>query len=227
MNQQTHADPWDGRRSIPLAARRIPPLPTLEQPGAPQSPAPLLSTRYKRKRPKQRIADFRRERAKTCDQLIQRLETLNRRDPPLDLASHSVTRQLLDEPSPSNDREYKHREDLIDAAICAWTAALWHKHGLNRCQILAPANGEGDGPLVASIIAPARPDQRRPMSHFLDIEMPERFLYEVQGRNGQWLVETELRAADFIRHEDGSTPALLRGPPSTYVASGSTATASK
>jgi predicted RNase H-like nuclease len=55
------------------------------------------------------------------------------------------------------DREYKHREDLIDAAICAWTGLLWLRHGLDRCQVL----GDVGDPSGATIIAPARSSQRR------------------------------------------------------------------
>jgi predicted RNase H-like nuclease len=62
------------------------------------------------------------------------LSTPSRRHPagadlPLRLDSHPVTRQLVVEPSPLNDTAYKHREDLIDALLCAWTAALWSRHG--------------------------------------------------------------------------------------------------
>nr|QGW61248.1 hypothetical protein ICEMyc226_00216 [Mycolicibacterium sp.] len=64
----------------------------------------------------------------------------------------------MTERSPLEDREYKHREDLLDAALCAWTAALWHRHGLAACQVL------GSEPAVvrpaATIIAPARSTQR-------------------------------------------------------------------
>jgi len=76
----------------------------------------------------------------------------------LDLASHDVTATLIQEPSPIDEDEYKHREDLIDAVLCAWTGRLWLAHGLERCQVL----GLGD-PLtpLATIIAPARPAQRR------------------------------------------------------------------
>ena len=68
-----------------------------------------------------------------------------------------MTRKLAEEPSPLDDPPYKHREDLIDAAICAWTGLLWLRHGLQRCQVL----GAGDGGTPrATIIAPARPGQR-------------------------------------------------------------------
>ncbi len=104
------------------------------------------------------------------------------------LSSHPVTQRLAGEPSPLGDVAYKHREDLIDALLCAWTAALWARHGVDRCQVLGlpadPAGGAGgpgggvdgpaggvgglgvgagdpgDGPL-ATIIVPARPEQRR------------------------------------------------------------------
>jgi predicted RNase H-like nuclease len=101
---------------------------------------------------------FRELRAANCDELIRRLATLRTADPPLDLASHDATDALIEEPSPIADDAYKHREDLIDAVLCAWTGRLWLARGLDRCQVL----GVGD-PLtpVATIIAPARPEQRR------------------------------------------------------------------
>jgi predicted RNase H-like nuclease len=60
---------------------------------------------------------------------------------------------------------YKHREDLIDALLCAWTAALCARHGPARCQVLGlPAGDAAAGPAswpAATIIVPARPEQRR------------------------------------------------------------------
>ena len=85
----------------------------------------------------------------------------NLRSPRLD--SHPVTRQLAAEPSPLDDAAYKHREDLIDALLCAWTAALWVRHGLQRCQVLGLPDGAAAGTAAApaaTIIVPARPGQR-------------------------------------------------------------------
>ena len=105
-----------------------------------------------------RTADFKPVRAAACDDLIRRIATLADADPPLDLQSHEVTRKLLQEPSPLDNGAYKHREDLLDAAVCAWTASLWHRDGLEHCQVL------GGAPAVerpaATIIAPARLEQR-------------------------------------------------------------------
>jgi predicted RNase H-like nuclease len=113
---------------------------------------------YKRRPPGVRVADFRPRRAAVCDDLVQRLVALGAADPPLDLGSHPVTRRLTKELSPLDDRSYKHREDLIDAVLCAWTGLLWMRHGLQRCQVL----GSTDiGRPRATIIAPARPAQRR------------------------------------------------------------------
>ena len=116
---------------------------------------------YKRRPTSIPLGDFRASRAATCDDLIGRLRTLRDADPPIDLMSHPVTRTLADEGSPIRDRLYKHREDLIDAVICAWTGLLWLEHGPSRCQVLGV--GDRDAPL-ATIIAPARPAQRRPGS---------------------------------------------------------------
>jgi predicted RNase H-like nuclease len=115
--------------------------------------------RYKRKPPRLTAAVWRPERAVTCDGLIDRIRRLATADPPLLLESHPVTRRLVEEPSPLRDAAYKHREDLIDGVLCAWTAALWSRHGLARCQVLGRPDRPGDGP-AATIIAPARAGQR-------------------------------------------------------------------
>jgi predicted RNase H-like nuclease len=116
--------------------------------------------RYKRA-PKGMLARMWKPlRAVACDDLIRRLAALAGSDPPIDLRSHAETRRLVDEPSPLERVAYKHREDLIDAVISAWTASFWHRHGLVRCQVLGLP--EMEEPAVATIIAPARPEQRAP-----------------------------------------------------------------
>jgi predicted RNase H-like nuclease len=77
----------------------------------------------------------------------------------MDIRSHVETRRLLEKPSPIDDQAYKHREDLIDAALCAWTAALWWRQGLSACQVLGLTH-DLERP-AATIIAPALPHQRR------------------------------------------------------------------
>jgi predicted RNase H-like nuclease len=116
--------------------------------------------RYKRPSLALPAAERRAFRARECDDLIERMSRLTVADPPLDLRSHPVTAALVDEPSPLADRAYKHREDLLDAALCAWTAALWSRHGFARCQVLglgAPPDADGR---PSTIVAPARPEQR-------------------------------------------------------------------
>jgi predicted RNase H-like nuclease len=112
---------------------------------------------YKRK-PRSLTANaFRAVRAANCDGLVTRLMALRIAQPSIDLTSHPTTRALVNEASPIDDRPYKHREDLIDAVICAWTGLLWLAYGLKRCQIL----GISDPVMpTATIIAPARPEQR-------------------------------------------------------------------
>lgn len=117
--------------------------------------------RYKRKPAGMPVAQWRPLRAAGCDDLVRRLASLDSADPPLLLDSHPATRRLRQEPAPSDDTAYKHREDLIDALICAWTAAFWSRHGTARCQVLGPAPSPGAAP-QATIIAPARPEQRIP-----------------------------------------------------------------
>jgi len=110
--------------------------------------------RYKRKPKRCPTAQWRPVRAAACDELVCRLVGLEAVDPPLRLRSHPFTGDLLT-PSPLDDRVYKHREDLIDAVTCAWTAALWHRHGLTRCQVLGLPNPNGTP--AATIIAPMYP----------------------------------------------------------------------
>jgi predicted RNase H-like nuclease len=117
--------------------------------------------RYKQKPPKgMRAAEWKPLRAITCDELIRRLGSLATADPPLDLRSHPATLELLEQPSPLDARQYKHREDLIDAIICAWSASLWHRHSFSRSQVLGPSPEGSSAERLATIIAPARPDER-------------------------------------------------------------------
>jgi predicted RNase H-like nuclease len=104
--------------------------------------------------------EARQLRAQICDDLIRRVARLATADPAMDLMSQEVTRELVESPSPLDDDSYKKREDLLDAAICVWTAGCWARHGTNRCQVLGldPDTPERQ----ATIIAPARPQQRAP-----------------------------------------------------------------
>lgn len=114
--------------------------------------------RYKRCPRRMRASDFRPIRAAACDDLIVHLADLASFDPPLNLRSHPATATLVNEHSPcDDDAAYKRREDLLDAVLCAWTAALWWRFGFERCQVLGT---DGSMRPAATIIAPARPDQR-------------------------------------------------------------------
>jgi len=115
--------------------------------------------RYKKMGASLPIGERRAARAEVCDDLIQRLWGLREASPPLDLASHPATDLLVTEQSPLLDRAYKHREDLIDALISAWTASLWWHHGTLRCQVLGAGDAVSDSGHRATIIAPARPEQ--------------------------------------------------------------------
>jgi predicted RNase H-like nuclease len=115
---------------------------------------------YKRASKGMKVAEAWPIRTAACDELVRRFGHLADFDPPVDLASHAETRRLLEEPSPPRWPDYKLREDLLDAAICAWTAAYWSRHGLDRSQLLGMPEAPTDDPLVATIIAPARPEQR-------------------------------------------------------------------
>lgn len=117
--------------------------------------------RYKRPNLALPAGDRRRFRADQCDELLRRMAGLATASPPLKLRSHPVTADLVETPSPMLDVPYKHREDLLDATLCAWIAALWATRGTDRCQVL----GAGAAPDAAgrrpTIIVPARPEQRR------------------------------------------------------------------
>ena len=116
--------------------------------------------RYKRPVPGLSPAARREYRARECDELIRRFAQFGEHTPPIRLDSNAVTAELLN-PSPLVDAAYKHREDLLDAAICAWTAALWHTRGLERCQLLGADSAPDAAGNRAVIIAPARAEQRR------------------------------------------------------------------
>ena len=150
----------DGSGGPPTAGRFVSetyPYATLV--GASELGYDIERPRYKRKRLHRSAAQWRAERAATCDTLIRRLGQLADADPPLLLQSHPVTKDLAGQPSPASDAAYKHREDLIDALLCAWTASLWVRHGFDRCQILGLPGKAVSGP-AATMIVPARPEQR-------------------------------------------------------------------
>ena len=115
---------------------------------------------YKRKPKKMKTGEFRPYRAEQCDELIRRVANLSTAVPPILLSSHPETVFLLKQPSPISDMEYKHREDLLDAALCAWTASLWARLGEERCQVLGSDDLLCNG-LRSTIIAPTRETQRR------------------------------------------------------------------
>jgi predicted RNase H-like nuclease len=153
----------DGRCGPPFVGRRLSEVyPYTTIVGAPELGYSVERPRYKRSPRRMTRAVFQPLRALACDELIARIGRLCDADPPIDLRSHPVTALLLDEPSPLADGAYKHREDLVDAVLCAWTGLLWLAHGLDRCQVLGSDScGEAAGGRVGTIIAPARASQRR------------------------------------------------------------------
>ena len=120
---------------------------------------------YEEKRPRYKRFDRslpsalrRQARADACDELIRRMGTLATATPPLHIASHEVSRSLL-EPSPLVDAAYKHREDMLDAVLCAWTASIWHRH-VERVQVLGVEDAPDAAGRRGTIVAPARDGQR-------------------------------------------------------------------
>ena len=158
------SDGWayaDGRSGPPRSGRHVYevyPYTTLV--GAAELGYELERPAYKRKPRSLDAATFRAQRAVTCDAIVRRLVSLCDADPPLDVCSHPVTAALATEPSPVAHAAAKHREDLIDAVLCAWTGLLWLRHGLERCQVLGGDDVPGPDGSVATILAPARPSQR-------------------------------------------------------------------
>ena len=129
--------------------------------GVPELGYEVERPRYKRFNPALPSPAARRDfRASECDELLRRMLRLTDVIPALDMRSHPVTAALIDDESPLNDSAYKHREDLLDAALCAWTAALWAQSGAERCQILGQLDAPDAQGRIPVIIAPARPEQR-------------------------------------------------------------------
>ncbi|PZF56496.1 DUF429 domain-containing protein [Curtobacterium sp. MCSS17_008] len=121
--------------------------------------------RYKRLDPRVPAAEARAARAVAFDDLVRRLRTTPL-DPPLLLDSHPLTAGLA-APSVLHGPTHKHREDLLDGALCAWTAAFWERHGDDRVQVLGgdpalPSDPVDEAGRLPVVVAPARPSQRRP-----------------------------------------------------------------
>ncbi|WP_309620536.1 DUF429 domain-containing protein [Salinibacterium sp.] len=115
--------------------------------------------RYKRPVRGLPAADARQVRALACDELVRRVAALATAEPPIDIASHPVSAALLLR-SPLTNSEYKHREDLLDSLLCAWTASIWHFHGSARVQVLGVDADRDEGGRRPTIVAPARESQR-------------------------------------------------------------------
>jgi hypothetical protein len=113
---------------------------------------------YKRRPRGLAAAQWKPDRAAACDDLIGRMAGLTDADPPLNLMTHPGMCLLVDDPSPLDDGAYKHREDLLDAVLRDWPAALWYRHGFEKCQVLGDPS---EHPYADTIIAPAHPEQRR------------------------------------------------------------------
>ncbi|OII26783.1 hypothetical protein BIV01_08220 [Curtobacterium sp. MCBA15_013] len=119
--------------------------------------------RYKRLDLHVAPAMARARRAEAFDELVRRLRETPL-DPPLRLDPHPLTRALA-EPSGIHGPTHKHREDLLDGALCAWTAAFWERHGDDRVQILGgdpclPSDAVDEAGRRPVVVAPARPSQR-------------------------------------------------------------------
>lgn len=157
------ADGWraaDARHGPPGAGRWLyESFPYATLVGAPELGYDSARPIYKRRPPTLTPAEFRALRAENVDDLVRRLGALRAADPPIDIGSHPVTAALLDEPSPLVDRAAKHREDLVDAVVLAWSGLLWLRHGLDRCVVLGDPTDDTDPP--AQILAAIRPEQRR------------------------------------------------------------------
>jgi predicted RNase H-like nuclease len=188
---------------------------------------------YKRKPKRLPVSVWRQERAANCRVLIERIASLRAAVPPLDLASHPETARLTSEPSPIDDRSYKHREDLIDACLAAWSGLLWAYAGEERCQILGADDSlTDDRGRRATIIAPARLTQRRfndtndgeaaprkiPRGGYLEVPMPKQFELQIRDHNrGNWATWAALRADWFGRNADGTYVCAAHGGSPIYI----------
>jgi hypothetical protein len=114
---------------------------------------------YQRKPPHKPTAQFRPIRVQNSDDLLYRMASLRDADPPLHLDTNEHTRELLTTKSPTEDRSYTHREDLLDAALLRVDGPDVATYGLDRCQVLGEATAPGH--VRATIIVPARPGRRR------------------------------------------------------------------
>jgi predicted RNase H-like nuclease len=142
------------------------------------------------------------KRALACDALIHKIVGLRAAATPMDISTHSVSRELIDERSPLASTAYKHREDLVDACLAAWTAALWVSAGFRRCQVLGVDDElvDEDG-RRGTIIAPARRTQRR----YMPIPIPDCFVWEFQRSDGGWMHEVlGMVPEDLDEQQDGS-----------------------
>jgi hypothetical protein len=92
-----------------------------------------------------------------CDELIRRVARLAEFDPPMDIASHPETNRLLAEASPARWRDYKLREDLVDAAIYTWAANYWHRRGADRNSPLREPRATRLDALAPHLCPPAGP----------------------------------------------------------------------
>ncbi|HET6795191.1 MAG TPA: DUF429 domain-containing protein, partial [Acidimicrobiales bacterium] len=101
-------------------------------------------------------------RALVFDELVGRVDRLRWADPPLRLDSHPLTCRLLRGPAPVTDVDYKRGEDLLDAVLCAWTGALWLRHGAARCSVLG-ASTPASRP-APTIVAPHRAGTAGPLT---------------------------------------------------------------
>jgi predicted RNase H-like nuclease len=121
--------------------------------------------RYKRLDTALPAPTARARRAVTFDELVRQLRETPL-DPPLHLDSHPLTAGLA-EASGIHGPTHKHREDLLDGVLCAWTAAFWERHGDQRVQVLGgdpslPSDPVDQAGRKPTIVTPARASQRRP-----------------------------------------------------------------
>ena len=145
----------DGTGGPPARGRRVSecyPYTTLV--GARELGLPDRRPAYKRRPRAVPAGEFPARRAQAFRSIVERLVSLADAETAIDLRSHPETRAIAENPPPLSSSEYKAAEDLLDAAICAWTASLWHRHGKARCDVLGA--DDPSGPPRATIIAPRR-----------------------------------------------------------------------
>jgi len=93
--------------------------------------------------------DQRREGLRTLDRL---LGLLKEADPPMDAPRLPISSDV-------RGRSLKEIEDRLDARICAWIAAAWHRHGTERVRLFGSEEAGHIAVPVGEFVSPEAVDE--------------------------------------------------------------------